>query len=86
MRPVTIYTKPWCGFCRRAKGLLDRKGVAFDEVDLTREPDREAEMTERAGGRRTVPQVFVGDVHVGGSDDLAALEARGELDALLADG
>ena len=83
MRPVTIYTKRWCGYCRRAKELLDRKSVPYDEIDVGREPDREAEMIDRAGGSWTVPQVFVGDHHVGGSDELYALEARGALDPLL---
>ncbi len=84
MPPVTVYTKSWCGYCTRAKDLLARKGVPFTEVEVSDDPVREAEMVERAGGRRTVPQVFIGDHHVGGCDDLYDLERRGELDALLA--
>ena len=83
MKPVTIYTRPWCGYCRRAVALLERKSVAFDEIDVGREPGRVAEMVERSGGAWTVPQIFVGDHHVGGSDQLYALEARGALDPLL---
>lgn len=84
MRPVTIYTKPWCGYCSRARALLERKGVGYEEIDVSRDADREREMVERSGGRFTVPQVFVGDVHVGGCDELHALEAAGRLDPLLA--
>jgi len=80
---VTIYTKAWCPYCVRAKRLLDRKGVRYEEIEVTFDPEREREMIGRAAGRRTVPQVFVGSVHVGGSDELYDLEARGELDALL---
>ena len=83
MRPVTIYTKSWCGYCARAKALLERKGVAYDEHDVTGDHEAERAMIERAGGRYTVPQIFVGDEHVGGCDELHALEARGELDPLL---
>jgi glutaredoxin 3 len=83
MKPVTIYTRAWCGYCRRAIALLDRKSVRYDEIDVGREPERASEMVERAGGAWTVPQVFVGDHHVGGCDQLYALEARGALDPLL---
>lgn len=83
MRPVTIYTKSWCGYCARARALLERKGVAYDERDVTGDPEAERAMVERAGGRSTVPQIFVGDEHVGGCDELHALEARGALDPLL---
>ena len=84
MPRVEIYTKFMCGFCARAKALLDSKGATFDEHDITMGgPDR-AVMLERSGGQTTVPQIFIGDRHVGGSDDLAALEDAGELDALLA--
>ena len=83
MKPVTIYTKSWCGYCRRAKALLDRKSIPYEEIDVGVTPALEAEMIERAGGVWTVPQVFVGDHHVGGSDELHALEARGALDPLL---
>ncbi len=81
---VEIYTTPLCPYCRRAKRLLRAKGVAFEEIDLWRQPQRRAEMVARAGGRTTVPQIFVNGRHVGGCDELHALEARGELDALLA--
>jgi glutaredoxin 3 len=80
---VVIYTKPWCPYCRRAKSLLERKGVHYEEIDILASPDRAEEMTRRAGGRTTVPQIFFGDRHVGGSDDLHALEAQGRLDDLL---
>jgi glutaredoxin 3 len=84
MRPVEIYTTPICPYCHAAKRLLDRKGVAYREIDVSRDPSLRAAMTERAHGRRTVPQIFVGDAHVGGSDDLHALEHAGKLDPLLA--
>jgi len=84
MTRVEIYTTPMCPYCWRAKRLLRAKGVAFEEIDLWREPQRRAEMVARAGGRTTVPQIFVDGRHLGGCDDLHALEARGELDALLA--
>ena len=71
MAEVTIYTSPYCGFCFRAKHLLDAKGVNYNEIDVTADPDLRRAMTERAGGRRTVPQIFIGDLHVGGSDELA---------------
>ncbi len=82
MAKVVVYIKPWCGYCFRARRLLEAKGVAFEEIDVSRDPEREREMIERSG-RFTVPQVFVGYTHVGGSDDLALLERRGKLDALL---
>jgi glutaredoxin 3 len=84
MPPVKIYTKAWCPYCAAAKGLLERKGVAFDEVEITGTPGARDEMIAKAGGRSTVPQIFIGTRHVGGSDDLHALDSRGELDALLA--
>ncbi len=84
MKPVEIYTTPICGFCHRAKQLLNQKGVDFKEVDVMANPDSKAEMIQRANGARTVPQIFVGDMHVGGCDDLYALERQGKLDALLA--
>ncbi|QUJ76213.1 glutaredoxin 3 [Sulfitobacter albidus] len=84
MQPVEIYTSPLCGFCHAAKRLLNQKGVSFSEVDVLANPDRKSEMIERADGRRTVPQIFVGETHVGGYDDLNALERAGKLDALLA--
>lgn len=81
---VTIYTKFGCGYCYRAKRLLDSKGVRYTEHDVTMGGPRRAEMMERAPGAQTVPQIFIGDVHVGGSDDLVALERAGKLDPLLA--
>ncbi len=84
MKPVEIYTSPLCGYCHAAKRLLNEKGVSFAEVDVLSNPDRKPEMIKRANGSRTVPQIFVGDTHVGGYDDLNALERAGKLDALLA--
>lgn len=84
MKPVEIYTSPLCGFCHAAKRLLDQKGVAYSEVDVLEHPERKAEMIQRANGGRTVPQIFIGDTHVGGCDDLFALEQAGKLDPLLA--
>jgi glutaredoxin 3 len=83
MAEVEIYTTPLCPYCWRAKRLLDKKGIAFVEIDLWQHPQRRPEMIERAGGRRTVPQLFVDGRAIGGSDELAALESRGELDAML---
>lgn len=80
---VTIYTKFGCGYCYRAKRLLDEKGIAYTEHDVTMGGSRRAEMMERAPTARTVPQIFIGDRHIGGSDDLAALERDGKLDVLL---
>lgn len=84
MRSVEIYTTPSCSYCHAAKRLLDRKGVAYAEIDVSRDPVLRQAMTARAGGRRTVPQIFVGAVHVGGSDDIYALDHAGKLDPLLA--
>jgi glutaredoxin 3 len=81
---VDIYTKFGCGYCFRAKRLLDEKGVAYNEFDITMGGPKRDEMMQRAPMARTVPQIFIGEVHVGGSDDLAALEREGKLDALLA--
>ncbi len=83
MKKVEIYTTQWCPYCTAAKALLDEKGVAFEEVDADSAEVRMA-MVQRANGRRTVPQIFIGDTHVGGYDDLSALERRGALDPLLA--
>jgi glutaredoxin 3 len=83
MAQVEIYTTPLCPYCWRAKRLLQQKNVEFTEIDLWQEPERRAEMMRRADGRRTVPQLFVDGQGIGGSDELAALEAKGELDALL---
>lgn len=84
MTPVTIYTKTWCPYCSAAKELLAQKGVAFDEVEITGQSEKRQEMMSRSGGRSTVPQIFIGSRHVGGCDDLYALDRRGELDKLLA--
>ena len=83
MAIVRIYTKSWCGYCHRAKSLLERKGAHFDEIDVTFDREREQEMV-RLSGRRTVPQIFIDGKPIGGSDDLAALDADGKLDSLLA--
>jgi len=84
MPKVEIYTKMLCPYCVRAKRLLGEKGVDFQEYDITLGGARRAEMLQRARGGSTVPQIFIGDRHVGGSDELAALERAGKLDALLA--
>lgn len=84
MKTIEIYTSPLCGFCHAAKRLLTQKGVAFTEIDVLRDPARKQEMLQRANGRHTVPQIFVGELHVGGCDDLYALERSGKLDPLLA--
>jgi glutaredoxin 3 len=83
MPAVEIYTTRYCPYCTRAKALLKRKGVAFKEIDLAGNVELRDEMIERANGRTTVPQIFIGNVHVGGSDDLHALEYDGKLDPLL---
>lgn len=84
MKPVEIYTTPICPYCMAAKRLLSRKGIAFTEIDVSRDPALRDAMTARAGGRRTVPQIFIGGTHVGGSDDLHALDHDGKLDPMLA--
>ncbi len=84
MKPVRIYTTPICPYCVRAKSLLSRKGVAFDEIDVFMDPEARKEMEANTGGARTVPQIFVGDTLVGGCDELHALERDGKLDSLLA--
>ena len=86
MIDVTIYTRMMCGYCTAAKRLLERKGVAYLEHDASFSPELRQEMISRAQGRATFPQIFIGDTHVGGSDDLHELEAQGRLDALLANG
>ena len=83
MAKVEIYTSPFCGYCFRAKRLLDGKGVAFEEYDVMMNGGLKREMIDRAGGRTTVPQIFIDDRHVGGSDELHALDAEGKLDPLL---
>lgn len=84
MAQVTIYTKPFCPFCIRAVSLLEKKGVAFDEISAAFDADKKAEMLARSGGRATYPQIFIGETHVGGCDDIMALEQAGKLDPLLA--
>ena len=83
MAHIEIYTKSWCPYCRLAKDHLDRKGVGYTEIDVTTDSERELEMVHRSG-RRTVPQIFIDDDHVGGSDDLLSIENSGQLDLLLA--
>jgi len=83
MRKVTVYTKPFCPYCTRALGLLSQKGVEVDEIEAAFDPALRKEMIERSG-RYTYPQVFVGETHVGGCDDLLALDRAGKLDPLLA--
>lgn len=86
MANVTIYTRMMCGFCSAAKRLLDSKGVAYTEHDASFSDELRQEMIQRANGRSTFPQIFIGDTHVGGCDELHALERDGKLDALLAEG
>lgn len=83
MPPVEIYTTRYCPYCTSAKALLKRKGVTFKEIDLAGNWELRDDMIQRANGRTTVPQIFIGEVHVGGSDDLHALERAGKLDPLL---
>ena len=80
---IEIYTSPTCGYCHAAKRLLAQKGVSYTEIDVVAAPQRRAEMTQRANGGRTEPQIFIGDTHVGGYDDMALLDRRGGLDPLL---
>jgi glutaredoxin 3 len=81
---IVVYSSPFCGYCAAAKRLLTSKGVEFTEIDVMFDAERKREMIERANGRRTVPQIFIDGKHIGGFDDLNALDERGELDALLA--
>ncbi|MBM1220692.1 glutaredoxin 3 [Ponticoccus sp. SC2-23] len=83
MKPVEIYTSPYCGYCHAAKRLLTAKGVCFSEIDVMAAPERKPEMIQRANGGRTVPQIFIGDEHIGGCDELHALERAGKLDPML---
>jgi len=83
-KPIVIYTKSWCPYCHSAKELLRRKGLTFTEIDVTTDLEGQQEMTRLAGGRTSVPQIFVGETHVGGCDDLYALESAGRLDPLTA--
>lgn len=84
MSDVTIYTRQFCSYCARAKQLLDKKGVAFEEKDASHSPELRREMMERSNGGATFPQIFIGATHIGGCDDLYALERAGKLDPLLA--
>jgi len=83
MAEVELYTTPFCPYCVRARALLERKGVAYTDIDIIGEPARRAEMVRRAGGRTSVPQIFIGGEHIGGSDELLALDRNDELDAKL---
>jgi glutaredoxin 3 len=83
MAVVTIYTKDWCPYCTAAKTLLADKGAPFTEINIGAKPELRAEMVQKAGGRTSVPQIFIDEHHVGGCDDLHALDARDELEALL---
>jgi glutaredoxin 3 len=83
MPEVVVYSSMFCPYCHRAKKLLSEKGVAFTEIEVTMDSKRRQEMMQRAGGRRSVPQIFIGETHVGGSDELIALERAGKLDLLL---
>lgn len=84
MAQVTIYTKPYCPYCVRVVSLLEKKGVEFHEIDAAFDPAKRREMVERASGRATFPQIFVGEEHIGGCDEMMALERAGKLDLLLA--
>jgi glutaredoxin 3 len=86
MAHVTIYTRPFCGYCSRAISLLNEKGVDFTEIEAGFDPAKRDEMVQRSGGGRTFPQIFVGEQHIGGCDEMMALERAGKLDPLLAAG
>ena len=83
MAEVELYTTMFCPYCARARALLERKGVTYTDIDILDEPARRGEMIQRAGGRTTVPQIFINGEHIGGSDELVALDRTGELDAKL---
>lgn len=83
MQNVELYTKGYCPYCKRAKALLSSKGVDFTDFEIDKQPELRDGMIQRANGKHTVPQIFIGDTHVGGCDDLFALDAQGKLDALL---
>ena len=83
MKPITIYTTELCPYCNRAKVLLVNKGATYTEIDVSYDPAERARMAQRAGGKRSVPQIFIGETHVGGCDDIYALDAMGGLDGLL---
>jgi len=84
MAKVEMYTTMWCGYCARARNLLQRKGVDFQDIDVEADTSKRTEMVQRAGGRMTVPQIFIDGVHVGGCDDVHALDDAGKLDPMLA--
>lgn len=84
MKSVTLYTTPICGYCAAAKRLLTQKGVSYTEINVMMSPSKREEMVQRASGGRTVPQIFIGETHVGGYDDMALLDREGKLDTLLA--
>jgi glutaredoxin 3 len=84
MPPVVIYTKPLCPYCARALSLLSKKGVDYQEIEAAWNPDKKKEMLSRSNGKSTYPQIFIGETHVGGCDDLMALDQKGALDTLLA--
>ncbi len=84
MKQITIYTTSACPYCMMAKNLLNKKGAKFDEIDVSQDAEERQRMSARSGGRRTVPQIFIGATHIGGCDDLLALDAKGGLDPLLA--
>ena len=84
MTDVIVYTTMLCPYCHRAKALLKKKGVSFQEIDVSGDPDTRSEMVSRSGGRQTVPQIFIAGRHIGGSEELAMLDQKGELDRLLA--
>jgi len=86
MVKVIVYSKDYCPYCVKAKNLLAKKGVAFDEIDITHDPIKQEEMLAKAEGRRTVPQIFINDTPIGGYDDLHALDTAGKLDPLLQQG
>jgi len=83
MQPVRIYTTNYCGFCVRAKDLLSKRGVPYQEIDVSDDDDERARLVEASGGQRTVPQIFIGETHLGGYTDLAKLDSEGRLQALL---
>ena len=84
MAHVTIYTRPFCGYCARALKVLGEKGADFTEIEAGMDPDKRREMMEKSGGRATFPQIFVGEEHIGGCDEMLALDRAGKLDSLLA--
>ena len=84
MADVVLYTKPGCPYCIAAVSLLTRKGVDFTEIVASNDPEKKAEMIQKSGGRATFPQIFIGGKHIGGADDMSALDRRGQLDELLA--